>query len=190
MKNSKVVLLWITLIVLVLFTAYMFYIKETTFCLYSILFILFDVIFICKSMFVNNPDKKYNSAINNILKTYDCILVEIEVLPDLTDKKLIITQSFQDIANTEYEIRKPVYYLNNENGYDFLLIDKDEVYTYTIRKEENLNTHLDLYIKERNIQEMQLKKEQEVIGNLDKTAIIRINGEEEYKVSPIRKKEV
>ena len=190
MKNSKVVLLWTTLIVLVLFTAYMLYIKEMTFAIFGILFIVFDFIIICKGLLNSNPNKKYDNTINNILKTYDCILVEIEALPNKTEKKLIITQSFQDIVNTEYEIRKPVYYLNNENGYDFILIDKDEVYTHTIRKEENLNTYLDLYIKERNIQEMQLKKEQEVIGNLDKTAIIRINGEEEYKVSPIRKKEV
>lgn len=190
MKSSNVVLLWIILIVLILVTAYTFCIGETNFALFGILFAFFDLVFICKNLFSDNPYKKYNSKINNILKTYDCILVEIEKLPDLSEKKIIQTQSFQDIVNTEYEIRKPVYYLNNENGYDFILIDKEDVYVYTIRKEETSKTELDLYMEERNIQEMQLKKEQEVIGNLEQTTIIRIDGEQEFKVSPIRKKEV
>lgn len=181
------VLKWILLVVFVVAFIFLYYIGETSLAILMVLFTIFDLIILLQNIFNNNdPSNQYNINLNHILKTYECILVEIANLPDLTEKKIIPTKTFQDIVNTEYETKKPVYYLKSENAYDFLLINKDEAYVYTIKKEEETKSKLDEYLYVRNIQEQQLKIEQDTISNLDQTTTIIVDENEAYKVSPIR----
>lgn len=186
LKNTKMVLMWTLLVVFVVTFIFLYYIGETSLALLIVLFAIFDLIILLQNIFNNNPSNQYNMNLNHILKTYECILVEIANLPDLTEKKIIPTKTFQDIVNTEYETKKPVYYLKSGNAYDFLLINKDEVYVYTIKKEEEKKSKLDEYLYVRNIQEQQLKIEQDTISNLDQTTTIIVDENEAYKVSPIR----
>lgn len=188
MKYSKEIFLSILLAVLIPLSLYLVYIDEITIAIFSMLFAVFTLIILLINIFDKDPYKKYNNNINSILKTYDCILVEIENLPDLDEKKIIRTQSFQDIANTEYEVRKPVYYIHNEDSYDFILIDTDDAYTYTERKDESVKSLLDNYIIECKKNEELLKTEEAVISNLEKTTIIKISENEMYRISPIRNK--
>lgn len=186
LKNIKMVLMWTLLVIFIVMFIFLYYIGETGLALLTILFAIFDLIILLQKIFNDNPSNQYNIQISHILKSYECILVEIANLPDLTEKKIIPTKTFQDIVNTEYETKKPVYYLKSKNSYDFLLINKDEVYAYTIKKDEETKSKLDEYIYVRNIQEQQLKIEQDTISNLDSTATIIVDENEAYKVSPIR----
>lgn len=186
MKNTKIVIMWTLFVVFIAMFLFLYYIGETSLALLTILFAIFDLIILLQKIFNDNPSNHYNMQLNHILKSYECILVEIANLPDLTKKKIIPTKSFQDIVNTEYETKKPVYYLKSENAYDFFLINKDEVYVYTIKKDEEAKSKLDEYLYVRNIQEQQLKIEQDTIKNLDQTTTIIVDENEAYKVSPIR----
>ena len=95
--------------------------KEVNYALFSGLFTLFAGFMLIQTMkFDKNPQSKYQSTVKNILKTYDVILVEIDNLPDISDRKFVNTTSFKDMVNIEYEFRKPVYYVHDEDSYDFM----------------------------------------------------------------------
>ena len=80
--------------------------------IYAVLLAVTAFIFIglfIKCLFrMSNP---YDAELKKIFRTYDSILVEIEILPKLSDKKIVKTKYFKDMVNVQFEIRKPIYYL-------------------------------------------------------------------------------
>lgn len=86
---------------------------------------------------------KFQIEVDKILKPYNFLLVEIENIPNLSDKKSTYTESFRDILNVCKMIRKPIYYIVKKNAYNFIVFDKKEVYFYTLKNTDSVSSLLD-----------------------------------------------
>ena len=190
MKSSKI--LWgILLLILIVITIFFLCLSQYNLALFGGLFVVFTLIILFRISHSNSsPIKKYESDVYNILRTYDSILVEVKSLPDLSEKNVIKTMSFKDIANAEYEIRKPVYFIHNDDSYDFIISDESDAYTYTIKSNDDVKSQLELYFEEQKIREMYLSSELDKLDDLDKTTVIKLDDDKKVKVSPVRKKKV
>lgn len=138
--------------------------------------------------YTDNPTKEFKKNVNKVLKTYDSILVEIEALPKLSEKKLIKALSFKDMVNAEYELRKPIYFYLQEHAIDYILINKKSAYIYTSRETDEQLSELDIYLLQKRKIEEEKEEEFNLIDSLDKTTVIKLDNLKEYKVSPIKKK--
>ncbi len=186
--KSKMIYI-IGLILCLILTIILYIGGEVSIALFTLFGVLiFSVLLIKNNNLNKSPESQYLGTVNNILKTYDSILVEIKEFPDLTDKKLIKTLSFKDMLNTEYELRKPVYYISNEFAYDFMIIDAEDVYTYTVRRNDLVKSLLDEYIDKKNQETNEAERELNMLDSLDETVIIEVDGDKKFKVSPMREK--
>lgn len=86
---------------------------------------------------------KFELEVEGILKPYFYLLVEVENIANMNDKKPITTKSFRDMLNVCKIIKKPIYYVVKENMYNFVLYDKEEVYFYTLKSTESANKLLE-----------------------------------------------
>lgn len=186
--KSKMIYI-IGLILCLILTIILYIGGEVSIALFTLLgMLIFSVLLIKNNNLNKSPESQYLGTINNILKTYDSILVEIKEFPDLTDKKIIKTLSFKDMLNTEYELRKPVYYISNEFAYDFMIIDNEDVYTHTVKRNDLVKSLLDEYIDKKNQETNEAERELKMLDSLDETVIIEVDGDKKFKVSPVREK--
>ena len=135
--------------------------------------------------FDKNPQSKYNSTVKNILRTYDVILVEIDNLPEISERKLVNTTSFKDMVNIEYEYRKPVYYIHDDNSYDFMLLTDENIYAYTLKREEESLSILEKYMSDKVKNQNSSEKQLDVLDSLENTTVIKLDNDKEYVVSPM-----
>ena len=91
--------------------------------------LLFMGLFIRSLFKMKNP---YQSELNKILRTYDSILVEVEIIPKMSDKKIVRTKYFKDMVNVQFEVRKPIYYLRGPVGCTFVIMNEDTAYIYEL----------------------------------------------------------
>lgn len=186
MKIKKIVLALI-FVLLTIFTIVLLLTDEVSFAIYSAIFDIFVALLLIKEIKLNSSSENYyNGTIKNILKTYDVILVEIENLPDIGDKEIIVLTGFNDIVNTQYECRKPVYYIHDDNTYDFFIITEDIVYIYSAKKEENIKSVFEKYIDEEKKQKENSTKQVDILENLENTTVIKLDNNKEYVVSPVK----
>lgn len=186
MKSNKIILTILFFIFLVA-TVALIALKEVNIALFCTLFTVFIAILLFRSIKVNSsPEKVYEGTVNNILKTYEVILIEVENLPDFSERKIIDTKSFTDLVNIEYEYRKPVYFIHNEYSYDFMLMTDEDLYTYTIKRDNEQKSILEKFLEEKNKEGKESQKQLDVIDSLENTAVIKIDNDKEFVVSPIR----
>ena len=160
--------------------------NEINIALFSGLFTVFIGFMLVQTMKLDsNPENKYHGTVNNILKTYDVILVEIENLPEIYERKVINTTSFKVMVNIEYEYRKPVYYIHNDNSYDFLLLTDEEVYAYTLKNDENVLSIFETYLSDKVKKKNSSEKQLDVLDSLENTTVIKLDDDKEYVVSPM-----
>jgi len=86
---------------------------------------------------------KFEKEVEKILKPYFYLLVEMEDMPNLSEKEIVNTQSFKDILNVCKIIKKPIYYVAKKNSYNFVLFDKKNNYLYTIKNTDQVSSILD-----------------------------------------------
>lgn len=189
MKVNSKLLLSILFVLFVILGITLWFMDEINIALFTFLFAIFSLILFCRENKINkSPESIFKSEISNILKTYDAILIEVENIPDLKDKNIIKTQTFKDMVNIEFEFRKPVYYVHNEESYDFILINKEDTYIYTLKINEEKNSLLEAYLDNINQKNMNAS-DLDIIDSLDKTTVIRVDNNKEYLVSPVKKSE-
>lgn len=187
MKLSKILLSLLLGIFLIL-TIYFIYIGNYIYAFISLILFLMASLALAKYVKItDDPNKAFKKRIKKILKTYDSILVEIETLPKLSDKKIIKASSFRDIVNAEYELRKPIYFFLQEHAIDFILLNKLSAYTFTMNETEELLSELDIYLAEKRKEEEAAEKEFNTIDSLDETTVIKLDNLKEYIVSPLKK---
>ena len=187
--NLKKLLFLLLLIGLSIISVVLVLHDEITIALFTALFAFFSLILLLREVCINRtPESVYKSEISDILKTYETILIELDSIPDLKDKNLIKTLSFKDIVNAEYEYRKPVYYVHNDESYDFILINDNDVYTYTTKLDKEKNSLLEAYLDSLTPTDTKTG-DLDIIDSLDKTTVIRLGNDKEYVVSPVRDKE-
>ena len=86
---------------------------------------------------------QFEKNVEKILKPYFYLLVEIEEMPNITEKEIVNTQSFKDILNVCKIIKKPIYYVAKKNSYNFILYDRKNTYLYTIKNTDQVSSLLD-----------------------------------------------
>ena len=144
-------------------TYYFFTNNETLYAVIScVVAFVFLYIFIISLFEKSDP---YQAKLNKILKTYDSILVEIECLPKISDKKIVNTKYFKDLVNVQFEVRKPIYYLRDALFCDFLVIGNDTVYIYTLKSDKEYKSNLEeLLEKEDKKEEIEKLVVQETVN--------------------------
>ena len=185
MKARKLVLT-ILFAIFLLLSVILVVSNEVNIALFSGLFTVFLGFMLVQTMKMDSsPTSKYNGMVNNILKTYDVILVEVENLPEISERKVVNTTSFKDMVNIEYEYRKPVYYIHNDNAYDFILLTDEEAYVYTLKNDENISSIFETYMKDKEKSKTSNEKQLDVLDSLENTTVIKLDDDKEYIVSPM-----
>ena len=90
-------------------------------------------------------DKKdiYNKMLSNIIKTYETMLVDVEKIPELECKDIVITSSFDKMVDIQYVVKKPIIYKKSYSSCSFMLLDTDIAYIFILREEDNSYSPLD-----------------------------------------------
>lgn len=188
MKVSKI----ISLVLFIIFLLGSIYLIQTKNMIYAVifacLFIVTGLNLIRLMKIEYTPDKVYQKTINKIIRTYDSILVEIDTLPKLSDKKIIKAASFKDMVNAEYELRKPIYYMKDEHFCDFMLLNKKSAYVYTDKDSEDVISSLEKYLIDKEADEVLANRQLDMLDDLDKTTVIQLDDAKKVIVSPVRKK--
>ncbi len=186
--NVKKILLVLLLLACIAISVFMFIDEEYVIAAFCILFAVIMAILLYRVIKLNStPESLFKGTISDILKTYDAILVEVENLPDISDKKLIQTISFKDMVNAEYEFRKPIYYIHNEYAYDFILFNKDDAYVYTVKVGNDKISIVEKYLAEKITEKNNSSSDLDMLDSLENTTVIKLNEDKEYLVSPVRK---
>lgn len=159
-------------------------IQISFFCL---LFLIFSLILLIRNIYFNkNPKVYFDELINNILNTYDTILVEINEIPDFADKEIVFTKNFIDMVNIENYIRKPIYFIKNTNDtYDFILMDDKKVYINIIKYNKSDISPLEVYIN--HISNRSKNTVFDKIKDIDKTSIVKLDNNREVIVYPLNR---
>jgi len=153
-----------------------------------LLFFIFSVTYISYS---KNELENFESNVNNILRLYNSILVETKNYPDLVNKNIIKLERLEDLIDAQLEIRKPIYYVKQLQTCSFILIDNDEALVYIMKRDKDDISALDIIIKDINILKRQEDRRKNVsddlLSDIDRTTVIKLDGDKKYKVSPVRK---
>ena len=186
--NVKKIFLIIILLACIAISVFMFIDEEYVIAAFCILFALIMAILLHRVIKLNStPESLFKGTISDILKTYDAILVEVENLPDISDKKLIQTISFKDMVNAEYEFRKPIYYIHNEYAYDFILFNKDDAYVFTVKVGNDKMSIVENFLAEKIKEKNNSSSDLDMLDSLENTTVIKLNEDKEYLISPVRK---
>ena len=84
-----------------------------------------------------NDSTKPNFEIEykKIIKTYYSMLVCINDMPDFNDKTIVKVKTFDDLLIVQEQLQKPIYYIENTNSISFMVIEKETVSLYSLKKE-------------------------------------------------------
>jgi len=161
------------------------------YCILSItLGIVFLLLGISNLLKNQSPEKKYNSEIKDILKTFDSVLVKSSEIPNLDNRNIIEVESIDDLVDAQLEIRKPICYLKQTESCSFVLLDDKEAYIYVAKINENILSPIEIVIKESKIKRKNREEmDSEMLRDIEKTTIVKLSNKKSYKISPVRKKE-
>ena len=161
------------------------------YCILSItLGIVFLLLGISNLLKNQSPEKKYNTEIKDILKTFDSVLVKSSEIPNLDNRNIIEVESIDDLVDAQLEIRKPICYLKQTESCSFVLLDDKEAYIYVAKMNENILSPIEIVIKESKIKSKNREEmDSEMLRDIEKTTIVKLSNKKSYKISPVRKKE-
>ena len=137
-----------------------------------------------------SPESLYDKTLRELIKTYDSILVDLEKLPEIDVKNIINVSSFEKMVDVQYELKKPIFYKMSINSCSFILLDTDIAYIYVLRVDEDSFSPLDDIIASLEIDAKKRKADKKILDSIDRTTIIKLDNYREYKVSPVRKKDL
>ena len=162
-----------------------------TFAIVSVTLTIILLLCFLKTFFeVENPEATYDRTLRDLLKTYEPLLVDVRKLPDLDVKNIIVTSSFEKMVDIQYELKKPIFYKKCLNTCSFVLLDNDVAYVHIMRIRPESLSPLDDVIKNIEIENKKRRKDKKILEGIDKTTIIKLDDFTEYKVSPVRKKDL
>lgn len=133
-----------------------------------------------------SEDAIYKSSLNEILKNYNSILVKIICLPDFGERNLVRVANLDDLIVAQMEIRKPISYFEELDSCTFILLDNKEAYIYVLRKNNIVRPIIENYLN--NAKKERPKSYSNLLSDIDKTTIIKLENSKSYRISPIRKK--
>ena len=173
----------VTILFIVTFIIFLV-VGKIEFALVSLILLIISIIILIRNiLIINKPNGMFYEYIKNIIESNENVLVEINKFPDLKGKELYRTKTVQDLLNMETSVKKPIYYTYNNDSYDFILLDDKKVYINTIKKNSNIISCLDMYLSDMNKKDNNYN----LIEDLDKTTIIKVDKDKEYVVYPLNK---
>ena len=186
-KISAIILFLINCIISVL----LIYKQLYTFSIVAITINTILLVYLIKCLLEQkNPKSIYDNELKEIVKTFEPILVDVEKIPDLQVKNLIIVSSFEKMIDIQYELKKPILYKNSLNSCAFFLLDTDIVYVFVLRVNEDSFSPVDDVIASIEMDNKKRRKDKKILDDIDKTTIIKLDDFREFKVSPVRKKDL
>ena len=96
--------------------------------IYTIIYCAF--VFLLTNLFVD----KYLINVNNIFKRYSYNLAELSKSIEVNKRKIINVHSIEDLMNARCNNKEPIFYYVCNNGYEFYLLNKKEIYTLILKK--------------------------------------------------------
>lgn len=153
---------------------------------------------ICTIILVNtlittrSDEAEYKSKLRQILRTYDSILVKSKNLPKLDNLNIIRVDTIEDLVDAQMEIRKPIYYQEQTESCAFVLLDNMTACFYTLKVNDAVLCPLEITINELDIINKNSQKEleedipEDLLSEIERTAIIRLKKGKYVKVSPMR----
>jgi len=108
----------------------------------GIILLILALIFITNTLYLNTRIKKsnkYEFKRDEILKSYDSIIVSTNNLPSFKGIKQIEVQQFSELMDAYSEVRMPINYYENEEKTKsaFFIIKDDLSWIYILRKKTN-----------------------------------------------------
>lgn len=188
MKKSKKIILFLITIFIELVLLLILFLYKLDFCLLFVFLILvFTISYLVYYCWTTrNEDALYKSSLNDILKSYNSILVKLICLPEFTDRNIIIVANFDDLIIAQMEIRKPISYFEELNSCTFILQEGQDSYIYILKKNNLVKPIIQNYLD--NANSKKAKTYSNLLSDIEKTTIIKLENSKSYKISPIRKK--
>ena len=185
MQKPHKVLYFVLLLLLLIINASLIIFKYYIYLIVGVPAFLIDLYFLVREFKIFKDDKSlYNFSLKKIKKSYDAILTNVKELPDLEGVNVITITNLLDFIDAQAELRKPVLYIENRNSTDFLIIDDKEAVVFSLKQNKDSKTPLESKVESLSNKE----SVEDVIDNLDKTAVIEVNNKS-YKVSPMNRED-
>lgn len=99
-----------------------------TFTITALLFIYM----IIKVFSKNDKKSIYKRKLQNILKTYDSLLVYSKNKYDIDNNNLLKVKTINDLMKAQQIISQPVIYIDEENRSRFIIKDEEKFLVYTL----------------------------------------------------------
>ena len=120
----------------------------------------------------SSPDKSYDFQVNSV--------------PKIGNRSIVNVMSIDDLIDAQLEIRKPICYMKQSESCSFLLLDKNVVYIYAVKLNEQVQTPVEIEIEQLKAQKSSKKSmDLELFDDIDKTTIVKLSNLKSYKVSPV-----
>jgi hypothetical protein len=88
--------------------------------------------------------------------------------------------------DAQLELRKPIYYMiEGEDSCSFVLLDNTEACIYILKKNDEVESPLELIIAE---YEKHADIDESLLADIERTTIIKLSNMKSFRVSPIKKK--
>lgn len=161
---------------------------------FSIVFgAFFIVLTICLAIYLREEPDEFNAFIKTkkrILRTYDSVIVEVEDIPNIAGKNIIKVKSIEDLVDAQLELREPIYYKNDNDSCFFILLHFNEACIYVLRMNDSVVSPTEQSIRYMKEETTDKTKEQEnILENLEKTVVYKLDELRSFKISPIRNNE-
>jgi len=188
MKKKKTIVLTILLITLMIIEFIFFNQHLFSYSIILMAAIIVLTIYLITYIYENKDEQSiYKSKLKKALRNYDAILVESQRFPDLKGKNIIRVTNMDDLIDAQIEIRKPIYYMvENETSCSFVLLDTNEACVYILKQNEEVISPLELIIEEHEKKKNSNDDDSSLLEDIEKTTIIKLKNKT-LKVSPYRK---
>ena len=180
------------ILLFIIFIGFTYYLYVNSYILYAIVvgIISFIILLSVVSLFFQkiSEEDDYELCLKKILRTYDAIVVQTNPFPNLRGKDIIRVFGMNDLIDAQAEMKKPIYYMKQQDSTAFLLMGANEALIYILKRREDVVSPIENLIKEAEKFPHKTGEDEDLLSDIDKTTIVKLSNKKVYKVSPVRKK--
>ena len=188
-KEIKLGVLITAFILIGIISLFLFTEKIYTYLIVTLTLNVIILVFIAVTILSKeSKEDLYKKKLQTILKTYDAVLVQSNNFPNLKEKNIIEVENFEDLIDAQIEIRKPIYYKKHVTSCGFVLLDQNIALVNIIKVDDNTLSPLEITLEELNKSKKEPAIDLNILNEIEKTTIIKLNNNKAFKVSPIRER--
>ena len=128
----------------------------------------------------------FQSKMRDIWRIYDAVMVNTNNLPDLSDRNIIKVVAIENLIDAQMGIRKPIYYKDYTDSCAYVLLGEKEACVLILKEDPSVVCPYEKVIEDSIKNKDEEDIDHKLLDNIDKTTVIKIDGNKELKVSPIR----